>query len=159
MSRLFFSLRYTIMENMRYMLSTYNSSFPIYFGSRFKKFSKQGYMSGGKSLLSLLSLVPLREALAPSTKNLLSFLPLGSYSVTLCITLRSSKHLIHTLFYLALTQDIHFDIGVEKQERFTRSGREHHCVSSSDCFLICLFVVYLVVSLHSKLIAEIKECF
>lgn len=38
---------YTIMENMRYMLSAYESTFPIYFGSRFKKFSKQGYMSGG----------------------------------------------------------------------------------------------------------------
>ncbi|MPC09079.1 Glycoprotein-N-acetylgalactosamine 3-beta-galactosyltransferase 1 [Portunus trituberculatus] len=49
---------YTIMENMRYMLSTYDSSLPIYFGSRFKKFTKQGYMSGGKSLSPLLSLVP-----------------------------------------------------------------------------------------------------
>lgn len=38
---------YTVMENMRYMLSSYDPSFPIYFGSRFKKFSKQGYMSGG----------------------------------------------------------------------------------------------------------------
>ncbi|KAG7168699.1 Glycoprotein-N-acetylgalactosamine 3-beta-galactosyltransferase 1-like 8 [Homarus americanus] len=38
---------YTIMENMRYMLSAYDPDYPIYFGSRFKKFSKQGYMSGG----------------------------------------------------------------------------------------------------------------
>lgn len=38
---------YVIMENMRYMLSAYDPNFPIYFGSRFKKFSKNGYMSGG----------------------------------------------------------------------------------------------------------------
>ncbi|XP_069959630.1 glycoprotein-N-acetylgalactosamine 3-beta-galactosyltransferase 1-like [Cherax quadricarinatus] len=38
---------YAIMENMRYMLSIYDPNFPIYFGSRFKMFSKQGYMSGG----------------------------------------------------------------------------------------------------------------
>lgn len=38
---------YAIMENMRYMLSAYDPTYPIYFGSRFRKFSKQGYMSGG----------------------------------------------------------------------------------------------------------------
>ncbi|KAG7168700.1 Glycoprotein-N-acetylgalactosamine 3-beta-galactosyltransferase 1-like 9 [Homarus americanus] len=38
---------YTIMENLRYMLSAYDPDYPIYFGSRFKKFTKQGYMSGG----------------------------------------------------------------------------------------------------------------
>ncbi|XP_064081538.1 glycoprotein-N-acetylgalactosamine 3-beta-galactosyltransferase 1-like [Macrobrachium nipponense] len=38
---------YVLMENMRYMLAAYDPTFPIYFGSRFKKFSKQGYMSGG----------------------------------------------------------------------------------------------------------------
>ncbi|KAK7082911.1 Transferase activity protein [Halocaridina rubra] len=38
---------YVIMENMRYMLSAYDPSYPLYLGSRFKKFSKAGYMSGG----------------------------------------------------------------------------------------------------------------
>ncbi|XP_069184336.1 glycoprotein-N-acetylgalactosamine 3-beta-galactosyltransferase 1 isoform X1 [Procambarus clarkii] len=38
---------YTIMENMRYMLSIYDPNFPIYFGSRFRLFTKKGYMSGG----------------------------------------------------------------------------------------------------------------
>lgn len=35
------------MENLRLMLSSYNSSEPLYFGSRLKPFVKQGYMSGG----------------------------------------------------------------------------------------------------------------
>ena len=34
------------MENLRYMLSSYNTSEPIYFGSKFKPFVKQGYFSG-----------------------------------------------------------------------------------------------------------------
>lgn len=66
----FFTLilrRYTIMENMRYMLNSYENTLPIYFGSRFKKFTKQGYMSGGKwlshsrlkiTLIIILSLLP-----------------------------------------------------------------------------------------------------
>ncbi|KDR10418.1 glycoprotein-N-acetylgalactosamine 3-beta-galactosyltransferase 1 isoform X3 [Zootermopsis nevadensis] len=38
---------YAIVENLRYMLSTYNASDPLYFGCRFKPYVKQGYMSGG----------------------------------------------------------------------------------------------------------------
>lgn len=38
---------YVIVENLRYMLADYNSNDPIYFGCRFKPFTKQGYMSGG----------------------------------------------------------------------------------------------------------------
>ncbi|XP_071526936.1 glycoprotein-N-acetylgalactosamine 3-beta-galactosyltransferase 1-like [Panulirus ornatus] len=41
---------YTIMENMRYMLSRYDPEFPSYFGSRFNKFHKLGYMSGATSV-------------------------------------------------------------------------------------------------------------
>jgi hypothetical protein len=40
-------LRYAIVENLRYMLSAYNTSDPMYFGCRFKPYVKQGYMSGG----------------------------------------------------------------------------------------------------------------
>ncbi len=36
-----------ILENLRYMLSSYNSSDPIAFGHKFKPFVKQGYFSGG----------------------------------------------------------------------------------------------------------------
>ena len=39
--------RFVIVENLRYMLSLYDPNTPIYFGSRFKKFNPQGYMSGG----------------------------------------------------------------------------------------------------------------
>jgi glycoprotein-N-acetylgalactosamine 3-beta-galactosyltransferase len=39
--------RYAIVENLRYMLSAYNTSDPLYFGCRFKPYVKQGYMSGG----------------------------------------------------------------------------------------------------------------
>ncbi|XP_076461553.1 glycoprotein-N-acetylgalactosamine 3-beta-galactosyltransferase 1-like [Babylonia areolata] len=38
---------YVIMENLRYLLSTYNSEDPIYFGQIFKVIVKQGYASGG----------------------------------------------------------------------------------------------------------------
>ncbi|KAL8567977.1 hypothetical protein ACOMHN_029152 [Nucella lapillus] len=38
---------YVIMENLRYMLSAYDSKDPIYFGHAFKAIVKQGYASGG----------------------------------------------------------------------------------------------------------------
>jgi glycoprotein-N-acetylgalactosamine 3-beta-galactosyltransferase len=40
-------LRYVIVENLRYLLSTYNTSEPLYFGSRFNLYVKQGFMIGG----------------------------------------------------------------------------------------------------------------
>ena len=40
-------LRYVIVENLRYMLSSYNSSVPMYFGHKFKPFVRQGFFSGG----------------------------------------------------------------------------------------------------------------
>ncbi|KAF7989049.1 hypothetical protein HCN44_007359 [Aphidius gifuensis] len=38
---------YLIVENLRYMLSSYDPKSPLYFGCRFKPYVKQGYMSGG----------------------------------------------------------------------------------------------------------------
>ncbi|KAL8561473.1 hypothetical protein ACOMHN_011155 [Nucella lapillus] len=38
---------YVIMENLRYMLSSYNTRDPIYFGKVFRVIVKQGYASGG----------------------------------------------------------------------------------------------------------------
>ncbi|ROT83889.1 putative glycoprotein-N-acetylgalactosamine 3-beta-galactosyltransferase 1-like isoform X1 [Penaeus vannamei] len=38
---------YVIVENLRYMLSPYDADDPMWFGCRFKKYVKQGYMSGG----------------------------------------------------------------------------------------------------------------
>uniref|UniRef100_A0A6A7G1M1 Glycoprotein-N-acetylgalactosamine 3-beta-galactosyltransferase 1 n=1 Tax=Hirondellea gigas TaxID=1518452 RepID=A0A6A7G1M1_9CRUS len=38
---------YVIVENLRYVLSPYNSSAPLWLGRRFRKFVKKGYMSGG----------------------------------------------------------------------------------------------------------------
>lgn len=38
---------FVVVENLRYMLSLYDPKDPIYFGSRFKPFNPQGYMSGG----------------------------------------------------------------------------------------------------------------
>ncbi|KAB7504093.1 Peptidyl-prolyl cis-trans isomerase B, partial [Armadillidium nasatum] len=43
---------YVIVENLRYVLSPFDSDDPIYFGCRFKKFAKQGYMSGGMNCCS-----------------------------------------------------------------------------------------------------------
>lgn len=39
------------MENLRYMLSHYNPTDPLYLGCRFKPFSTQGYMSGGSGYI------------------------------------------------------------------------------------------------------------
>ena len=38
---------YVIVENLRYLLSSYNTSDPIWFGFEFKVIVKDGYMSGG----------------------------------------------------------------------------------------------------------------
>nr|CAH0099549.1 unnamed protein product [Daphnia galeata] len=38
---------YAIMENMRYFLSSYNTSKPLWFGHKFKTIVRQGYFSGG----------------------------------------------------------------------------------------------------------------
>ncbi|CAG0899538.1 unnamed protein product, partial [Darwinula stevensoni] len=38
---------YVIMENLRHMLLQHDTKNPIYFGCRFKKLVKQGWMSGG----------------------------------------------------------------------------------------------------------------
>ena len=38
---------YVIVENLRYMLSHFNASQPIYFGRHFRPYVAQGYMSGG----------------------------------------------------------------------------------------------------------------
>ncbi|CAH0398492.1 unnamed protein product [Chilo suppressalis] len=38
---------YVIVENLRYMLADYDTLDPLYFGCRYKKFVKQGFMSGG----------------------------------------------------------------------------------------------------------------
>ncbi|XP_043939524.1 glycoprotein-N-acetylgalactosamine 3-beta-galactosyltransferase 1-like [Protopterus annectens] len=38
---------YVVMQNLRWLLSNYTPSKPIYFGKRFRPFVSQGYMSGG----------------------------------------------------------------------------------------------------------------
>ena len=38
---------YVILENLRFLLSDYNSSDPIWFGCEFDVIVKEGYMSGG----------------------------------------------------------------------------------------------------------------
>jgi glycoprotein-N-acetylgalactosamine 3-beta-galactosyltransferase len=40
-------LRYAIVENLRYMLSTYDTSEALYFGCRFRPYVENGYMAGG----------------------------------------------------------------------------------------------------------------
>ncbi|KAK6185047.1 hypothetical protein SNE40_007369 [Patella caerulea] len=54
---------YIIVENLKYLLSQYNSSKPIYLGHHFKHYSQNGYMSGGGSY------VLSREALRLLVEN------------------------------------------------------------------------------------------
>ncbi|XP_050421070.1 glycoprotein-N-acetylgalactosamine 3-beta-galactosyltransferase 1-like isoform X2 [Adelges cooleyi] len=42
---------YVIVENLRYLLMSYDPNSPIYLGCRFKPYVKQGYMSGGAGYL------------------------------------------------------------------------------------------------------------
>ena len=44
-----------MLENLRYMLSFYNSSDPIAFGHKFKPFVKQGYFGGGSGNFLLIN--------------------------------------------------------------------------------------------------------
>jgi hypothetical protein len=39
--------RYVIVENLRYFLSAFNTSQPLWFGHKFKAIVKSGYFSGG----------------------------------------------------------------------------------------------------------------
>ncbi|KZC04610.1 Glycoprotein-N-acetylgalactosamine 3-beta-galactosyltransferase 1 [Dufourea novaeangliae] len=58
---------YVVVENLRYMLSSYNPSSPLYFGCRFKPFVKQGYMSGGAGYV--LSKEALRKFVVEGLPN------------------------------------------------------------------------------------------
>lgn len=42
-----FFYRYVIVENLRYMLTSFDPKDPIFLGCKFKPYVKQGYMSGG----------------------------------------------------------------------------------------------------------------
>nr|XP_053638133.1 glycoprotein-N-acetylgalactosamine 3-beta-galactosyltransferase 1-like [Cherax quadricarinatus] len=56
---------YVIVENLRYMLSSYDASHPIWFGCRFKKYVRQGYMSGA-----------FLNQMAPITRFIDKFVPI-----------------------------------------------------------------------------------
>lgn len=58
---------YVIVENLRYFLSSKNSSHPAYYGCKFKPYVRQGYMSGGAGyVLSKAALIRFsQEGLAP----------------------------------------------------------------------------------------------
>ncbi|XP_069948073.1 glycoprotein-N-acetylgalactosamine 3-beta-galactosyltransferase 1 isoform X3 [Cherax quadricarinatus] len=61
---------YVIVENLRYMLSSYDASHPIWFGCRFKKYVRQGYMSGGAGyVLSREALKKFVEEAIPNPKK------------------------------------------------------------------------------------------
>ncbi|XP_018025338.1 glycoprotein-N-acetylgalactosamine 3-beta-galactosyltransferase 1-like [Hyalella azteca] len=61
---------FVVMENLRYMLSLYDPEIPIYFGSRFKKFNPQGFMSGGGGyVLSRAAVKKFIEEALPDPKK------------------------------------------------------------------------------------------
>ncbi|KAK4320648.1 hypothetical protein Pmani_008481 [Petrolisthes manimaculis] len=61
---------YVIVENLRYMLSPYSGTQPIWFGCRFKTYVEQGYMSGGAGyVLSREALRRFVEEAIPNPKK------------------------------------------------------------------------------------------
>jgi len=61
---------YVILENLRYLLSSYNHSEPIWFGFEFKVIVKDGYMSGGAGyVLSKEALRRFNEVSLPNATN------------------------------------------------------------------------------------------
>ncbi|KAA0203933.1 hypothetical protein HAZT_HAZT001884, partial [Hyalella azteca] len=61
---------YVVVENLRYFLSSYNSSVPLWFGRKFRKFLKNGYMSGGAGyVLSKEAVKRLVEEGLPNPKK------------------------------------------------------------------------------------------
>ncbi|EDW11851.2 glycoprotein-N-acetylgalactosamine 3-beta-galactosyltransferase 1 [Drosophila mojavensis] len=58
---------FAVIENMRYMLYRYNSETPVYFGCKFKKYFKQGFMSGGAGYI--LSREALRRFVVEGLSN------------------------------------------------------------------------------------------
>ncbi|XP_022079968.1 uncharacterized protein LOC110973433 [Acanthaster planci] len=53
---------YVVLENLRYFLADKNPNEPVYFGRRFKRYTEQGYMSGGAGyVLSKLAVVLVVE--------------------------------------------------------------------------------------------------
>lgn len=60
---------YTVVENLRFMLAGYNPDDPLYFGCKFKPYTKQGYMSGGAGyVLSREALRRFVEKALPNPK-------------------------------------------------------------------------------------------
>ncbi|XP_069184737.1 glycoprotein-N-acetylgalactosamine 3-beta-galactosyltransferase 1-like [Procambarus clarkii] len=60
---------YTIMENMRYMLSPYDPNFPILFGSKYVRDKKHLYMCGGSGyVLSRVAVKKFVEEALPNRK-------------------------------------------------------------------------------------------
>jgi glycoprotein-N-acetylgalactosamine 3-beta-galactosyltransferase len=43
--------RYVVLENLRYFLTPYNTSKPLWFGHKYKSDVKSGYFSGGAGII------------------------------------------------------------------------------------------------------------
>jgi len=44
---------YVVLENLRYLLTAYNTSKPLYFGHKFKTHLKKGFMHGGPGIFTI----------------------------------------------------------------------------------------------------------
>ena len=131
------------MENLRYFLNGQNTSKPVYFGCKFKKYVKQGYMSGGAGYVLSREAVKRLVEIALPNKTLCSNSNRGSEDVEMGKCLES----------------VHVEAG-DSRDNFGR-GRffpfvpEHHLIPPRDRnFWFLNFVYY-----DPKFVRFLNNCF
>uniref|UniRef100_A0A3B1IYD0 Glycoprotein-N-acetylgalactosamine 3-beta-galactosyltransferase 1 n=1 Tax=Astyanax mexicanus TaxID=7994 RepID=A0A3B1IYD0_ASTMX len=104
---------FVVPENLRYLLSKYNTEDPVYLGRRFKPFIAQGYMSGGAGYV--LSREALRRFVAGHASGLCTHfseiedMALGRCMRTMNVSPGDSRDFLKRQTFHAFPPDKHMD--------------------------------------------------